>query len=105
VGHRVCGGVYRRRQPEGRILYRAVRENLATLREEAAEVGRGLPWYVERDFSKYLGGGVLAHGFSRVRCEGCKDELLGLARNRCSACPGTRTQRERVRPATGAQAQ
>jgi hypothetical protein len=31
---------------------------------------------VERDFSKYLECGVLAHSFARVRCEGCKDELL-----------------------------
>lgn len=54
MGRRVCGGVYRRRQPEGSLLYRAVQENLATLREEAAEVGRGWPRYVERDFSKYL---------------------------------------------------
>jgi Putative transposase len=75
VGHRVCAGVYRRRQPEGSLLYRAVQENLATLREEAAEVGRGLPWYVERDFSKYLECGVLAHGFARVRCEGCNTHL------------------------------
>ena len=60
VGRRVCEGMYRRRQPEGSLLYRAVQENLATLREEAAEVGRGLPRYVERDFSKYLECGVLA---------------------------------------------
>lgn len=45
VGRRVCAGVYRR-QPEGSLLYRVVQENLATLREEAAEVGQGLPRYV-----------------------------------------------------------
>ncbi len=52
-----------------------MQENLATLREGAAEMGRGLPRYVERDFLKYLECGVLAHGFARVRCEGCEDEL------------------------------
>ncbi|KFE66333.1 hypothetical protein DB31_0806 [Hyalangium minutum] len=31
---------------------------------------------MERDFAKYLECGVLAHGFARVRCESCKDELL-----------------------------
>jgi len=31
---------------------------------------------VERDFTRYLECGVLAHGFARVRCESCKDELL-----------------------------
>ncbi|RKG99039.1 hypothetical protein D7V97_32235 [Corallococcus sp. CA053C] len=49
---------------------------MATLLEEASEVGRGLPRYVERDFARYLECGVLAHGFARVRCESCKDERL-----------------------------
>jgi len=44
--------------------------------KNASEVGRGLPWYVERDFARYLECGVLAHGFARVRCESCEDELL-----------------------------
>jgi hypothetical protein len=57
-------------------LYAAVRDNLATLLAEASELGRGLPRYVERDFSRYLECGVLAHGFARVRCESCKDERL-----------------------------
>ncbi|WP_141607869.1 transposase zinc-binding domain-containing protein, partial [Myxococcus sp. AB022] len=70
------GWAYRRRQPEGTVLYEAVRENLATLLAEASDVGRGLPRYVERDFARYLECGVLVHGFARVRCESCKDELL-----------------------------
>ena len=36
------------------MLYEAVRDNLATLLEEASEVGRGLPRYVERDFARNL---------------------------------------------------
>jgi hypothetical protein len=47
-----CVRTYRRRQPEGTPLYSAVRENLATLVAEADEVGRGLPRYVVRDFSR-----------------------------------------------------
>ena len=31
---------YRRRQPEGTVLYEAVRDNLATLLAEASEVGK-----------------------------------------------------------------
>ena len=57
------------------MLYEAVRENLATLLAEASDVGRGVPRYVERDFARYLECGVLAHGFARVRCGSCKDEL------------------------------
>jgi hypothetical protein len=43
------GWAYRRRWPEGTVLYEAVKDNLATLLEEASEVERGLPRYVERD--------------------------------------------------------
>ena len=48
------GWAYRRRRPEGTVLYEAVKDNLATLLAEASEVGRGLPRYVERDFARYL---------------------------------------------------
>ncbi|PTL75941.1 hypothetical protein DAT35_52645 [Vitiosangium sp. GDMCC 1.1324] len=47
------GWAYRRRQPEGTVLYEAVKDNLATLLAEASEVGRGLPRYVERDCARY----------------------------------------------------
>ncbi|WP_205519603.1 hypothetical protein [Pyxidicoccus caerfyrddinensis] len=53
-----------------------MRENLATLLAEASDVGRGLLRYVERDFARYLECGVLVHGFARLRCKRCKDELL-----------------------------
>ena len=43
------GWAYRRRQPEGTVLYETVREKLAILLAEASEVGRGLPRYGERD--------------------------------------------------------
>ena len=90
------GWAYRRRQPEGTVLYEAVRDNLATLLAEASEVGRGLPRYVERDFARYLECGVLAHGFARVRCESCKDELLVAfsckGRGVCPSCNAKRAQ-------------
>jgi hypothetical protein len=35
-----------------------VRDNLTPLLAEASEVGRDLPWYVERDFARYLECGV-----------------------------------------------
>ncbi|MCI0572937.1 MAG: transposase zinc-binding domain-containing protein, partial [Myxococcaceae bacterium] len=89
-----CGGEYRRRQPEGTLLYRAVQQNLATFREEAEEVGRGLPRYVDREFARYLECGVLAQGFARVRCEGCKDEMLVAfsckGRGVCPSCNAKR---------------
>ncbi|WP_147441770.1 transposase zinc-binding domain-containing protein [Corallococcus exercitus] len=78
------------------MLYEAVRENLATLLAEASDVGRGLPRYVERDFASYLECGVLVHGFARVRCESCKDELLVAfsckGRGVCPSCNAKRAQ-------------
>ncbi|MET0405050.1 MAG: transposase zinc-binding domain-containing protein [Cystobacter sp.] len=88
------GREYRRRRPEGAVLYAAVRDNLATLLAEASEVERGLPRYVERDFARYLECGVLAHDFARVRCESCKDELLVAfsykGRGVCPSCNAKR---------------
>jgi hypothetical protein len=49
---------------------------------------------VERDFARYLECGVLAHGFARVRCESCKDELLVAfsckGRGVCPSCSAKR---------------
>jgi hypothetical protein len=66
------GWAYRRRQPEGTVLYEAVKDNLATLLEEASEVGRGLPRYVERDFARYrrAGWGRVVHPVLRLRLAG-----------------------------------
>jgi hypothetical protein len=57
------------------VLHEAVRESLATFLAESALVG-GQPRHVERDFVGYLECGVLARGFSRIRCRACGDELL-----------------------------
>jgi hypothetical protein len=59
--------------------------------------GLGLPRYVERDFAKYLECGVLAHGFARVRCESCKDELLvAFSCKGRGVCPSCNTKRAHV---------
>ncbi len=91
------GGVYRRRQTEGTLLYRSVQENLATFREEAAEVGRGLPRHVVRDFTRYLECGVLAHGFARVWCGTCRDDLLvAFSCKGRGVCPSCNARRAHV---------
>ncbi len=72
------GWAYRRRQPEGTVLYEAERDNLATLLEEASEVGRGLPRYVERDVSPVPG--VRSAG-ARLRA-GALRELQGRVSRR-----------------------
>ena len=72
-------GEYRRRKPEETVLYQAVREHLNTFLERAdarAAEGKGLPKYVREEFRRYLGCGILARGFARVRCPDCALDLL-----------------------------
>jgi hypothetical protein len=52
---------------------------------------------VERDFARYLECGVLAHGFARVRCESCKDELLvAFSCKGRGVCPSCNAKRAHV---------
>ena len=54
----------------------------------------GLPRFVTRDFQRYLECGVLAHGFSRLVCAGCKEEVLVAysckGRGVCPSCNARR---------------
>ena len=82
--------------PRSTVLHRVVRENLETFLREAADRtdGGGLPRFVEREFREFLTCGVLAHGFARVRCEGCAYERLVpfscKRRGFCPSCGGRR---------------
>ncbi|HYH95520.1 transposase zinc-binding domain-containing protein [Hyalangium sp.] len=52
---------------------------------------------LERDFARYLECGVLAHGFARVRCESCKDELLvAFSCKGRGVCPSCNAKRAHV---------
>ncbi|HMW53871.1 MAG TPA: transposase [Rhodocyclaceae bacterium] len=69
---------YQRREPEKTLLHRIVRENLATFLAEAADryPSGDLPAFVSQEFERYLRCGILRHGFARVRCPSCRDEIL-----------------------------
>ncbi|MBI4615087.1 MAG: transposase zinc-binding domain-containing protein [Planctomycetes bacterium] len=69
---------YRRRRPEETLLYRIVRENLDTFLASSTDpnTGEGLPAYVISELHTFLRCGILAHGFARVRCRQCKDDLV-----------------------------
>ena len=88
---------YAPRSPEHTPLHRAVRAHLLSFLEEArarSAHGVGLPGFVEREFREYLGCGVLAHGFARVRCGSCGDEhLVGFSCKRRGVCPSCTTRR------------
>jgi len=66
---------------------------LAELRD-ADPGGGGLPRYVERELAAYLKCGILAHGFARVRCQACGDEIVVAfsckRRGICSSCTARR---------------
>src|SRR5947209_11001865 len=82
--------------PEGTVLHRVVRDHLETFLREVADRtdGGGLLRFVEREFREFLTCGVLAHGFARVRCEGCAYERLVpfscKRRGFCPSCGGRR---------------
>jgi hypothetical protein len=71
------GRGYQRRVPEHTVLHELVSRHAQTLLAELRSAdGRGLPRHVERELAEYLRCGILAHGFARVRCQACADEIL-----------------------------
>jgi hypothetical protein len=86
---------YQRRDPEGTVLYAVVAEHLDAFVRHARETyAKPLPRYVERELSGYLACGLLARGFTRVRCPGCRHEYLVAfsckGRGLCPSCGARR---------------
>src|SRR5262245_210075 len=84
------------RNPSQTLLYHVVADHLETFLAslDADPDVTGLPAYVQREFYEYLQCGVLAHGFLRLGCDTCHQELL-LAfsckrRGFCPSCAGRR---------------
>jgi hypothetical protein len=60
------------------VLHRVEREHLETfLQTVREERGKALPRYVEEELRRYLRCGILAHGFLRVVCPKCRQEIGG----------------------------
>jgi hypothetical protein len=78
------------------VLYNVIAEHLETfLASLDTDPGaKGLPAYVEREFYDYLQCGILAHGFLRLGCDTCKQEVrLPFSCKRrgfCPSCAGRR---------------
>ncbi len=85
-----------RHEPEKTILYRTLQENFETFVATAQARTERLPFpaHVFREVEAYLECGILANGFSRLRCESCKDERLVAfsckKRGFCPSCGGRR---------------
>ena len=81
------------RRPELTVLHAAVSGHLLTFLARAEERG-GVPSFVEGEMRRYLQCGIPAHGFLRVRCEGCgHDRLVAFSckgRGFCPSCGGRR---------------
>src|SRR5215467_11782128 len=82
------------RDPSQTVLYRAIADHLETFLAslDADPEARGLPAYVERECYDDLPCGVLAHGFLRLGCDTCHQELLLACsckrRGCCPSCAG-----------------
>src|ERR671922_3031366 len=80
VGARMAPAVatYAPRDPSGTVLYHVIAEHLETFLASLNDDPNttGFPAYVQREFYDYLRCGILAHGFLRLGCDTCKQELL-----------------------------
>jgi hypothetical protein len=70
---------YARHRPEDTVLYRVLAEHwrsfLATTEAEDGS-GRGLPRFAVDEVESFLKSGILARGFIRVACDGCRESRL-----------------------------
>src|SRR5215831_4702549 len=87
---------YEPHDPSQTLLYQVVADHLETFLAslDADPDARGLPAYVQREFYDYLQCGVLAHGFLRLGCDTCHQELLLTfsckRRGFCPSCAGAK---------------
>jgi hypothetical protein len=82
------------RRPEQTPLYRVVQQHYETFAAEVEHVATALPQFVKEEFDAYLDCGILAHGFMRLRCEGCaRDVLVAFSCKLRGICPSCGTRR------------
>ena len=87
---------YEPRDPSQTVLYHVIADHLETFLAslDANPAAIGLPAYVQREFYDYLQCGILAHGFLRLGCDTCHQELLlpfsCKRRGFCPSCAGRR---------------
>jgi transposase-like zinc-binding protein len=89
------------RRPHDTVLYRIVREHLATfLAHTERTYNAPLPRYVVNAFEHYLACGDVATGFLRCHCEGCRHDVLVAfsckQRGLCPSCGARRMCNEAV---------
>jgi hypothetical protein len=86
---------YRPREPHTSILHSLVLDHLDSLLDEArlgSTTGEGYPAFVEHEFDRYLGCGLLSRGFARLRCPSCGFERLVPFSCKGRLCPSCRAR-------------
>jgi hypothetical protein len=90
---------YRPRDPTQTLLYRVIQDYFKSFVRDREEEGRFLPAHVIREFESFLGCGILANGFMRLKCGSCRHEKLVAfsckRRGFCSSC-GSRRMSEQA---------
>ena len=85
---------YRPRDPTKALLYRVIQANWRSFVQDREQEGRYLPAHVAREFEAFMGCGVLANGFMRLKCDSCRHEKLVAfsckRRGFCSSCGARR---------------
>ena len=85
---------YRPREVTRSLLYRVVQSHFKTFTSAREAEGKYLPGYVTREFEAFIGCGVLANGFMRLKCDACCHEKLVAfsckKRGFCSSCGARR---------------
>jgi Transposase zinc-binding domain len=86
---------YERHRPEHTTLHRLVQQHAPTsFAEVEAAAGADLPQSVKAEFDAFLEGGILAHGFLRLRCGNCgHDTRVAFSRQRRGFCPSRSARR------------
>ena len=80
--------VYRSRSPENGPVFKLIQNNWLRFNESLKERGRQPAFYVVREVDEFLGCGILARGFLRVKCEDCSfSRLLPFSCKRRGFCP------------------
>jgi hypothetical protein len=88
---------YAARDPSSSLLHKLVCEHFSTLKElsnDHDDPSSGLPAFVVKEFESFVGCGILARGFARLRCSDCKwERLLAFSCGTRTLCPSCSARR------------
>jgi hypothetical protein len=87
---------YQRHQPEKTTLYKVLEEHAETFFKGLSSDPdrKPLPFFVKREFDKFLACGLLSEGFVRLKCSHCPQSIVIAfsckCRGFCPSCAGRR---------------